>query len=143
MAQKINQKCLECSKVSFKKIVGSDRVEKPKCWRRKRCSKKRSWYRKMDHYRAQSRKRHRYIKLITEHCAICHDTINLNVHHIITQLLGGLDTENNTITLCHSCHVTITVYNRIIAQKGYSVAETESRKERENTSTITMQEQQA
>ena len=38
-------------------------------------------------------------------CCICH-SFGVDIHHIIPQADGGLDTENNAAPLCPNCHRT-------------------------------------
>ena len=37
-------------------------------------------------------------------CAACGSTDQLHQHHLIPRVLGGPDTQDNLITLCHLCH---------------------------------------
>lgn len=37
-------------------------------------------------------------------CALCDDPRRLQIHHVIFRSQGGLETEQNLITLCPRCH---------------------------------------
>ena len=111
MARQINEKCLECSKISFK---GKNVALRPKCYKDGRCRKKRAYYRKLEHYRAKQRERHRYLRYKGNRCVLCKVEDNLEVHHIIPQSRGGTDEWTNLLTLCHKCHKQITTYYKVI-----------------------------
>lgn len=114
MGKPINNKCLECSKVAFRKDIKHPLGEKPKCYNRNICHKKRCYYRRLDHYRAKLRQYHRYIKFLGDKCLVCGSTVELEAHHIHSQVSGGEDTQGNIVTLCKQCHKVITIYNRHI-----------------------------
>ena len=40
-------------------------------------------------------------------CALCDSTRGLQIHHVMNRSQGGLDTEQNLITLCMYCHAVI------------------------------------
>jgi 5-methylcytosine-specific restriction endonuclease McrA len=106
--KKINDKCLGCSKTNWRDKANIE----PKCYVRERCAKKRSYYRNIEHYRAKLREYHRYLKFLGDKCLVCGKTEPLEVHHIHSQANGGIDSQVNTITLCHECHKVITIYTR-------------------------------
>ncbi|MFL6438657.1 MAG: HNH endonuclease [Terriglobales bacterium] len=37
-------------------------------------------------------------------CQLCGSMRQLEVHHLLFRSHGGQDTEQNLVTLCHSCH---------------------------------------
>ena len=108
MGRKTNIKCLECSKVNWRRKENAE----PKCYVKLVCGKKRSYYRNIEHYRAKLRQYHRYIKFLGDKCFVCGSTERLEAHHAQSQASGGLDTESNIVTLCSVCHKVITIYNR-------------------------------
>ncbi len=105
----INEKCLACSKVSFR-----GEVTRPDCWAGHACEKKRSYYRKLDKYRAINRRNHHYIKYAHGNCAICSSNEQLEAHHINAQTNGGEHTKLNIMTLCNKCHSIVTKYYQAI-----------------------------
>jgi len=107
MSKPINNKCLECSKQNWR-----GNKEEPKCYIKSICGKKRSYYRKLDYYRAKARAYHRYLKFLGDKCLVCGSTDKLEAHHIESQALGGEDSNTNIVTLCNVCHRVITIYNR-------------------------------
>lgn len=109
MGRPVSQKCIDCSKLSFK-----EGFPKPICWSNSACPKKRSYYRKLEYYREAQRKNHHYIKYASDHCALCQSISELQVHHIKPQLNGGEHTKDNTMTLCPQCHSVITKYYQAI-----------------------------
>ena len=109
MGKPICQKCLDCSKISFR-----GEIARPECWAGKACEKKRSWYRNIDHYREIARKNHHYHRYDQDHCAMCSSTENLQAHHIKAQINGGEHTKTNIMTLCETCHRLITKYYQAI-----------------------------
>jgi hypothetical protein len=110
MSKQINIKCLECYKVDWD--IKSNKSKRPSCHNSSVCSKKICYYRKIDHYRAKLRSYHRYLKFLGDKCFVCGSTDKLELHHIHSQVSGGLDTDINSVTLCNSCHKVITIYNR-------------------------------
>ena len=106
---KISTKCQDCSTKSFRK-----HGTKPKCYKRDTCAKKRSYYRKIEYYRQKLREYHRYLKFKGDRCALCKAVDNLEVHHIEPQARQGRDIPGNVLTLCKSCHKTITAYTRAL-----------------------------
>ena len=40
-------------------------------------------------------------------CALCDSTKGLQVHHVIPRGKGGIDSEQNLITLCCFCHAAV------------------------------------
>jgi 5-methylcytosine-specific restriction endonuclease McrA len=107
MPKPLNKKCLECSKQNWR-----GNKEEPKCYIKSVCGKKRSYYRKLDYYRAKARELHRYIKFMGDKCLVCGSTANLEGHHHKSQTRGGEDSRENIVTLCAVCHKVITIYNR-------------------------------
>ena len=112
MGKSISTKCLECSKLAFRKGKSQPLAVMPACYIASVCAKKRCYYRKIDHYRAKLRSYHRYIKFMGNKCIVCGSTTALQGHHVQSQVSGGLDTERNIVTLCTACHRVITIYNR-------------------------------
>ena len=108
MGKPINKKCLECSKINWRKKG----LKPMACYVKQVCCKKRSYYRRIDYYRAKLRSYHRYLKFLGDKCFVCGKTEALEAHHIEPQVLGGQDTEANIVTLCSACHMVITIYNR-------------------------------
>lgn len=106
--QRVNIKCQECAKLVFR----NKKDIKPQCYIREVCSKKRCYYRNIEHYRAKLRQYHRYLKFLGDKCIVCGSVEGLEAHHIQAQVLGGLDKEMNILTLCHTCHRVITIYTR-------------------------------
>ena len=114
MAQKINEKCLECA-LNYHRKFKPDNPNyrpKPECWSDTACPKKRSYYRNLYHYRDQQRKRHHYIKYAKDKCILCDSKEALEAHHITPQSEGGTHSRKNIMTLCATCHHTITKYQR-------------------------------
>ena len=114
MAKPISIKCLECSKLDYRKGKGRILAVMPKCYVASVCAKKRCYYRKIDYYRTKIRTYHRYIKFMSNKCLVCGSVSNLQGHHIQSQVSGGLDTQSNVVTLCAVCHKVIKIYNRRI-----------------------------
>ena len=114
---KINEKCLACSKISFKgkheRFVKGDRAF-PSCFERSKCHRKRNYYRYLDDKRKYQRNAHIYLRYKGDTCAICQGNEILQVHHIKPQVLGMDDNKNNCMTLCIKCHVIITTYYNAI-----------------------------
>ncbi|WP_160684779.1 HNH endonuclease [Clostridium sp. C2-6-12] len=48
-------------------------------------------------------------------CFVCEYDVNLDVHHIIPQRMGGSHKEENLITLCKKCHMYIETGNEVYA----------------------------
>lgn len=111
MSKPICQKCVECSKISFRGVEDKD---KPGCWIVGACTRKRNYYKNIDQKRTYYRQKHHYIKYCTGVCALCKSTEKIEVHHIQPQLNGGEHTINNTMTLCNVCHGIITNYYKAI-----------------------------
>jgi len=111
MAKPINTTCYECSKVNWRL---KSRPPRPNCYIPKACSKKICYYRRIEHYRSLLRKYHRYLKFLGDKCLVCGAKDNLEAHHIKSQAMGGLDAQDNIITLCNACHKVITIYTRRI-----------------------------
>lgn len=109
MARPVNDKCIDCSKISFK-----GNVVKPDCWAGMACMKKRSYYRKHEHYKQLLRNNHSYLKYKKKECIICHCATNLEVHHVLPICRGGKDIPDNLVTLCKPCHRIITTYHKTI-----------------------------
>jgi 5-methylcytosine-specific restriction endonuclease McrA len=105
-------KCKACASVNWR--LGENRFNQPKCYVKKRCGKKRAYYRKHEEYKAKLRAGHRYLKFLDNHCLLCNSIIDLEVHHIIPQSRGGTDDWSNLVTLCSICHRIITTYYRRI-----------------------------
>ena len=40
-------------------------------------------------------------------CALCDDSRNLQIHHVVHRSQGGADVEHNLITLCWKCHAVV------------------------------------
>jgi uncharacterized protein YlaI len=110
MPKPVNQKCLECSKVSFKAWP----VEKPECWEPSKCTRKRNYYKYLDKKRAYELRIHHYNKYRDGKCVICDSVDNLQSHHIQPQSIGGLHTKDNIATLCGNCHSVITKYYQAV-----------------------------
>lgn len=108
--RKVNQKCLECSKLNHK----LKSTPTPDCYKGKSCQKKRCYYRNIDHYRKELIKRHRYLRFKGDKCCLCNSIEMLEVHHVVPQCKGELDCKINLITLCYNCHKTITKYHKTI-----------------------------
>jgi 5-methylcytosine-specific restriction endonuclease McrA len=111
--KKINQKCYDCAQ------TGKDFRERrnpvlPECYDLKVCGRRRSYYKRHEINKQRQLDAHRYLKYKDDKCAICQADELMEVHHIIPQCRGGLDARFNLITLCHSCHKTISTYYRII-----------------------------
>ncbi len=113
--KKINEKCLKCSHISLKS--NSTKIHIPECYVTYRCRKKRNYYKYHEEKKRKQREYHRYIRYAETKCIICGFTSNLEVHHIIPQSKGGLDTKENTVTLCMRCHKIITSYISVIEHK--------------------------
>ena len=112
MAKEINKKCLECSKLDYRKGKGRVLATMPECYVSSVCAKKRCYYRKLDYYRAKLRQYHRYLKFLGDKCLVCGSKDKLEVHHIKAQVRDGEDKDINLVTLCSTCHKVITIYNR-------------------------------
>ena len=112
MGLPVNEKCLMCSKLSFKTKEG--RKKRPECYVASACDKKRCYYRRLEHYRAINRRNHHYIKYRQDKCSICSNTEQLESHHIDAQCTGGEHTKNNIMALCNNCHKIITKYYQAI-----------------------------
>jgi 5-methylcytosine-specific restriction endonuclease McrA len=110
MGKPISDKCLECSKVSFK----LKNIIRPECFVAGACEKKRYYYRNIEHCRKQLRSYHRYLKFLGNKCLVCGKEGKLQAHHIHSQAQGGTDTQANIVTLCVECHKVITIYTRRI-----------------------------
>ena len=108
MANKINNKCLECSKTNWRVKNNKE----PSCYIKRVCGKKRSYYRNIEHYRAKLRAYHRYLKFLGDKCFVCGSKDKLEAHHIEPQAMGGEDIQTNIVTLCSVCHKVISIYHR-------------------------------
>jgi len=111
MSKPINEKCLKCSSIDFHGVPDS---EKPDCWIASKCTRKRNYYRYLDKKRAYELKYHHYNRYRKDKCMICFTVDKLQSHHIIPQLIGGLHTKENVMTLCAECHGIITKYYQSI-----------------------------
>ena len=127
MAKPVNLRCEQCSRLTIDRWCGrtiddvirnggqkSGKIAKPGCWDGKKCSRKRSYYRKRKSNLKTMRRRHRYLKYAGDKCAMCKGKQDLEVHHIIPQSANGLDSRMNTMTLCCNCHKTITKYYKMV-----------------------------
>lgn len=117
MSKPINEKCLECSKHSFRGING---LNKPECWIASKCTRKRNYYKYLDEKRAYELKYHHYNKYRSDKCCVCFSEDKLESHHIIPQKIGGQHTKDNIMTLCAKCHRVITKYYNAI--NGLSIS---------------------
>ena len=107
MGKPVNQKCQRCV-IVFPSFV--NKSERPQCWRRVKCRHRRHHYKHLEAERQKGREYHRYLKHRNDRCALCKSKENLNVHHVIPQSAGGEDCKTNLMTLCLTCHKTITAY---------------------------------
>lgn len=115
MPKPVNIKCLECSKLNWRKKenINAD----ISCYVASLCSKKRSYYRRINYYRSKLRSYHRYLKFLGNKCIVCGSISKLEAHHIKSQVRGGEDIKQNIVTLCSACHKVITIYNRRIGKE--------------------------
>lgn len=120
IVKKVNPKCIECANIPVEIWKGKP---KPDCYkeptgkpfhRRSVCSRIRSYYRHHDNNKQKQREGHRYLKYSGDKCALCASVELLEVHHVVPQCKGGLDARFNLVTLCHSCHTTISKYYKAI-----------------------------
>jgi len=116
MARPINKKCMECSKIRFEPYE-----DKPECYKKGACEKKKCYYRRLEYYRQQLRKNHIYLRFKDDHCLLCDSKENLEVHHIQAQSIGGKSHVDNLITLCRDCHLKITSYHRAMRLRFNSI----------------------
>ncbi|MEK6726574.1 MAG: HNH endonuclease [Deltaproteobacteria bacterium] len=108
MGRPVNDKCRDCAKNIKSRDI------KPDCYVKEICGHRRSYYRYHDRNKRTQQDNHRYIKYKDDKCALCGETKSvLEVHHIKPQAIGGEDARFNTLTLCVSCHKTITKYYKI------------------------------
>lgn len=108
MPKKINQKCFECSQISR----GVFRMNWPACYDFMNCRRKRSYYRNLEENRLKEHRWHRYQKFRDDRCFVCGSTKDLESHHVISQISLGVDEAKNVVTLCKSCHKTITSFEQ-------------------------------
>ena len=108
MPKPINNKCLECSKISRHSISKT----KPDCYVVAVCPRRRGYYRQLEFYRAKARQYHRYLKFLGDKCFVCGSIKDLQAHHIQSQARCGPDNQSNIVTLCNTCHKIITIYTR-------------------------------
>lgn len=106
----INLKCLKCATEDNISIARDK-----ECYK-KQCSRTRWYYKDIEKGRAIQRRSHRYIKWRGDKCAICGATNDIESHHMHAQCKNGLDEEQNIMSLCHSCHMIITKYQRFIGE---------------------------
>ncbi len=112
MARPINEICSKCH-INVKKITSRNA---PECYVPERCQKKRHYYKYLKKNRKKQMEYHRYIKFKGDKCCLCRSTEKLEAHHIKRQVDGGVDSKNNIITLCYSCHIVAGNYDNAIAQ---------------------------
>ena len=64
--------------------------------------------------RAKKRAQHHKIreKLTKTFCGKCGCTENLELHHMTPLFLGGTDSDENLLWLCHECHSKVTKYQQ-------------------------------
>ena len=100
----INKTCLECASIKY------PRGQKPACYHRDRCRRKRFYYKHLEQCKEYMRNHHKWLKFKKNKCFVCSSTTTLEVHHIEPRCRGGLSVPDNTVTLCGVCHKVITIY---------------------------------
>ena len=113
MGKKVDKRCIECAN---QQGLRWRRQDKPDCYDKAVCGRKRSYYANHEANKSAQVLRHRYLKHRQDRCVVCHSCVGLEVHHIIPQGSGGLDAVFNLITLCAQCHKIITKYYSGIGQ---------------------------